>query len=217
MLRKKSLIILSFPIILFFLGISFWFAGYLLEIVVSDIQSVLNIKILTLRAGEILFTQLQIAFWLFLFMLSPILIGGFYSYAKDALYLREQRIVKFLYVPLGVLMLGSIAGYYVSLYLFLPYLYEYNIGLSVESTLTLAYMVEFLLHNALIFSVVVSVPFILKGLIHSSIVSKSYLRKSWKGVTALFFILSMLITPGDPISLFAVALPAITLYGLSVI
>jgi len=73
-MRKNLILAISVSSGLFSIFIfSFYLAGVFLEIAASDIQEVLGVTLLTLKAGEILLLQLQIALWLGLLIFMPII------------------------------------------------------------------------------------------------------------------------------------------------
>ena len=217
-MRKNLILAISVSSGLFSIFIfSFYLAGVFLEIAASDIQEVLGVTLLTLKAGEILLVQLQIALWLGLLIFMPIIAFFITRYFWDALYETERRWALALIIPFLCVIIGSFTGYFASLYLLMPYLFGYNAGLEVETTLTVANMVFFLFQSALMFSFVVSIPFVVQFLIRSGLVSKSFLRENWRVPVAIFVVLSMVITPPDPVSMLVTALPMSLLYGLSIL
>lgn len=211
---KHSLIFLS----LFFYGLFFYACFSLAKLIISfSVQelSFQNIQVLTLSATESFIMLIQFSVILSILILLPLLIPLIYYLVRDALYYQERSFFAKLFILPILWLFGSFIAFYITLYIFVPFFYSFNIGLNVENTISLSNLILMLSQNILIFILIFSTPVVIRTLVHTNLLSVTYLRSKIKHFSVLSLFLAMILTPPDLLSMLIVSIFLILLYVIS--
>ncbi|TAH38873.1 MAG: twin-arginine translocase subunit TatC [Planctomycetota bacterium] len=147
----------------------------------------------------------------------PYLMWEMWQFVGAGLYPKERRTVT-RYMPFSVLLagLGVLFGYFYLIPLVLEYLFlMVDPGLFVQSY-RLDYYFSFFLMLTFAQALVFQLPLILLGLHAVGLVQAATLRKYRKHFILGAFILCAVLTPPDPFSQTAMAVPTILLYELGI-
>ena len=182
-----------------------------------------NPRLIFTGLAEVLFTQLKVAFFAALMISFPILAVQIWLFVAPGLYRNEKRAFLPFLVATPVLF---IAGAAMAYYVVFPFAWEFFLSfetpsldgefgiefegkvdeyLSIVMRLIFAFGVSFLLPVALV----------LLGRV--GIISSDWLRDKRRYAIVFVFVLGAVLTPADPFSQVAVAIPVLILYEASII
>jgi len=129
------------------------------------------------------------------------------------------KIVMFICVSLFLFIIGLFFGYYV----LIPFSVNFfkSISIPLLETISLNYTLEnylvYLIWILIISSLVYQLPILILFIVKMGIIDIKWLKSNRRYVIVVFFILSALFTPPDPLSQLMVALPMIILYEITIL
>lgn len=179
-----------------------------------------------LRGGEFIskklyeafMTDLKVGFFGALVLAMPIIAWQAWGFVAPGLYKRERKMVVPFVVIATALFLGGIAACY---YGILPYAIDffakYNEKRGFTSLLTVSDYLSFIIRFLIAFGAVFETPLVIFFLARMGLVTAKGLRKFRRYAIVLGFVMAAVITPPDPGSQVAVALPFILLYEVGII
>jgi sec-independent protein translocase protein TatC len=155
------------------------------------------------------------------FLTLPFIILQIYRYIKPGIYQKERVLLRVIFIiSVFVFYLGMIFVYY----LVMPKAFEFFLSFETpDSALPvklLATMSEYLtlsLHFMIVFGLIFEIPLLLATLCLLGVLSIETLSSKRKIVILVAFILGGVLTPPDVFSQFALAIPIILLYELSLL
>ncbi len=210
--RRLIWIVITF---VFFMGISFMFAGDIFTWIRQD--SLKNVQIHALSPSDSLKIYVQISFISALTFTTPLILYHLWQFVRPGLKPSEQRTA-LIYIPVAILLFlcGLLFGYYV----IFPFLIQFSASLNEELNAVEMYgmyqyfgfMFNIIFPLALFFEL----PVIVLFLTSIRLLTPQILRK-WRRVAYLLMvIIAAVITPPDLISNILVAIPLVFLYEVSV-
>ena len=172
----------------------------------------------TVQGGFLFSFKVAIIFGVFLSI--PVVLFQVWQFIAPGLYKHERRFA----LPFVVLSTMCFAGGgFFAYYLVLPAVFDFLIGYSVEmgqSNLRLDITIEdslgFITKLLLAFGLVFELPVAVAFLSWIGLVTHVGLLKFWRWAVVLAFILGALLTPPDLVSQLFLAVPLVTLYGISI-
>jgi sec-independent protein translocase protein TatC len=162
------------------------------------------------------FLQFQVALVTGIIYALPLLTSELWGFVRPALLPHERKWVYFV-APLSIafFMLGVLAGYLVmtpAVTWFLSYLPKDQTVLQNAG--------DFILFECkciLAFGIVFQLPVVLMFLAMVGVVRSEMLRHSWKYAVCILTLVAAVVTPSnDPVTMTAMAVPLVLLYGLSI-
>ncbi len=218
-LRNRLLVVVIFFIIIF--TCCYYFAGYLQNLFIAPLQPILNQgrELVYTNLPEAFFSEVNIAFFTSLLIVFPVLLSQIWIFLRPGLFAGEQKILRnvMLIIPalfyLGVgfaikLVLPRAFSFFISfehknipLY-FLPKLSDY---------------LNFTQKLMFVFGLGFELPVVLFALTRLNIVTLNDLKARWRLVVLIICLVSAIITPPDALSMIALALPMIALYGVTLL
>lgn len=165
---------------------------------------------------ELFFIYMKVCTWGAVFVGLPWLFFEVWRFVAPALYPAERKAVWPLLVAVPVLFYGGGAlayGWVVPAALGFFFSFTQP-GLVAQPTLT-AYL-GFLTSTAFAFGLALNMPLVLLLLMKIGLVTSDQLRKSRRFVIVLVFVVAAVLTPPDPVSQIALALPLWGLFELAV-
>ena len=108
-------------------------------------------------------------------------------------------------------------GYCIIFPITLNFFQGYTVSDTVKNTISLQSYISMFTSMVLLFGVVFEFPTVIAVLSKLGIITRDFLRKYRKYAIVLVLILSAIITPADPFSMFVAAIPLYMLYELSII
>jgi sec-independent protein translocase protein TatC len=219
-LKKRLIFILLFYITSF--ALCYYFSFELLNFLVTPLAKIVkNHSMIYTSLAEGFISYLMMSGYFAFFITVPVIILQIYLYIKPGLYLDEVKIVSIISViSVLVFYLGMIFVYY----LVMPKAFEFF--LSFESTGSLVPIklfarisdyINLTLHFMIIFGLIFEIPLLLATLCLLDIIPLKVLASKRKIVILVAFILGGILTPPDVLSQFALAIPIILLYEISLL
>jgi sec-independent protein translocase protein TatC len=152
-----------------------------------------------------------------LFLASPWVFFQLWSFVAAGLYPHEQRYVYvFLPFSLGLFLSGAVLAFFFLFEPVLAFLFSFNAQLGISPEPRMNDWLTFVMFLPLGFGIAFQLPLVMLLLNRVGILSiKDYLEK-WRLSIMIIFVLSMILTPADPISMIMLAIPLTGLYFLGI-
>ena len=171
---------------------------------------------------ETFITYIKVAFFVAIFLGSPVLLIQIYKFIAPGLYKNEKKaILPYLISTPILFLLGGLLVYFLVMPLAIKFFLSFeSLGSSTSLPIQLEAKVnEYLsLVMRLIFAFGISfqLPILLNLLARIGIVNSDYLRTRRRYVIVIIFALAAILTPPDPITQVGLAIPLLLLYELSI-
>jgi len=149
---------------------------------------------------------------------SPMIFYHLWSFVASGLHAHERRYV-YLYLPMSVTLFsaGVVLAFFVVLNYVLSFLLAFNGSLDVAIEPRLTYYVNFVLLLPLGFGIAFQLPLVMLFLQRIGLFETEAYISSWRLAVLVIFLVSMVLTPADVTSMFAMAVPLVFLYGLGIL
>ncbi|MGC8852143.1 MAG: twin-arginine translocase subunit TatC [Hydrogenobacter sp.] len=215
----RSRLIKSILAVLVGVGISFYFASYIFEVLKEPVKkSYPQVQLITLSPTEPLFILLKISFVFGFILASPVVLYQAWKFVEPALYPNEKRLV----IPITLFsivlfLLGGSFAYFAVLPIALKFLI--GIGFSqLQATpfLSVDMYISFLLKMIIGFGLAFEMPIILYLLQRAGLVTEDQLKSFRKYFIVIAFTVGALIAP-DVTTQVLMAIPLILLYEISIL
>lgn len=171
---------------------------------------------------EAFMTYLKVAAFSGFFIGFPFIANQIWLFIAPGLYQHERRLFLTLSIATPVLfLLGAFFAYSVVF----PNAYAFFLSFEapgVQGSIPLVMepkideYLSFVMRLILAFGVCFELPVLMALLAKIGFVSSSFLKKKWRLAVVTIFVVAAFVTPPDILSMVALALPLITLYGLSI-
>ncbi|MEZ6093662.1 MAG: twin-arginine translocase subunit TatC [Pirellulaceae bacterium] len=152
-----------------------------------------------------------------LFLASPYVFYQLWSFVAAGLYRHEKRYVH-IYLPISLLLFlsGLLLAYFFVFDPVLQFLFQFNAQAGIAPQPRINDWLGFVLFLPLGFGVAFQLPLVMLFMNRIGIFeTKDYLSK-WRIAVMIIFVISMVLTPADPISMLLMAIPLTILYFLGV-
>ncbi len=149
---------------------------------------------------------------------SPMIFYHLWTFIASGLHSHERRYV-YLYLPLSVMLFSSgvVLAFFVVLNYVLSFLLAFNGSLDVAIEPRLTYYVNFVLLLPLGFGIAFQLPLVMLFLQRIGLFETEAYVSSWRLAVLVIFLVSMVLTPADVTSMFAMAVPLVFLYALGIL
>ena len=146
-------------------------------------------------------------------MSSPWVFFQIWTFVAAGLYSHERSYV-YLYLPfsLGLFLLGASTAYLFVFQPVLDFLLEFNRTLNIDPDPRISEWLSFVLLMPLGFGVSFQLPLVMLFLERLGIFSQQAYIEKWRIAVLVIFIVSAILTPADPYSIFLMAVPLTFLY-----
>lgn len=171
-----------------------------------------------LAPSELLTSYVKLSLILSVVIVSPVLIYHIWAFAAPALTKREKKAIRPALVG-GVFffILGALFSYLVALPFMIQFLVNYSESEFINSAVSVASYLDFMLGMMLTFGVVFEEPMLAFVLSNLGVLTPMLLRKVRQYAIPLIFIVAAVITPPDAVSQLMIAFPMMGLYELSIL
>lgn len=170
-----------------------------------------------LSSQEPFMIWLKAAFFTGLLIASPYIFYQLWAFVAAGLYKHEKRYVHvFLPISLVLFWSGALLAFFFAFDYVLKFLFSFNRMLNIQAEPRISEWIGFVLFLPLGFGIAFQLPLVMFFLNRIGIFTvRSYLEK-WRIAVLVIFVISMLLTPADPISMLLMAVPLCGLYFLGV-
>ena len=174
-------------------------------------------QVVALNVQEPFFTYLKVSMIAGLVIASPWVFYQLWQFVAAGLFPHERKFV-YLYGTLsGVLFLiGVVFCFYLVFPFVLKFLLGFNELLKIQPQIRLSEWISFAVTLPLLFGVSFQLPLVMLFMERLSIFEVSDFREKRRMAILVIAILSMFLTPADPISMLLMMLPLIGLYELGI-
>jgi sec-independent protein translocase protein TatC len=224
-LRRRLLYSVVAFVLLFF--VCFYFAGTFFNFLVEPLAQVWEgqegRQLIYTALTEKFFTEIKVAFFAAAFISFPVLASQIWMFVAPGLFTREKMaFLPFLIATPILFFFGGIFVYYV----LLPVAWQFFASfeqLAGEGALAISLVPKVNEYLSLVmrlifaFGLSFELPVILLILVKVGMTSPAGLRKKRRYAIVVAFIAAAILTPPDPISQLALALPIILLYETSIL
>jgi sec-independent protein translocase protein TatC len=216
-LRSRLITCLVSTIVMFVVSIS-W-ATHIIKFLSKPLQQITQIDSKLHFTGplDVLIANIKVSFFAALIFTSPIWIYNFWKFIEPALYHKEKKLIQPFTLASLLLFFTGLSFCY---FLILPIALEFLISLGIEVGTPIITINDYLsLVTVMVFGfgIVFETPLILILLSYLNILTYKTLVSSRKYVIVFVFIIGALLTPPDPLSQVAMAVPLYLMYELSLI
>ena len=193
--------------------ISYFYMDALLEILIKPVG-----KVVFLEPSEAFFTRIKLSLYCGLFFALPFILYQGWEFTVTALTVKEKRMLLKI-VPASYLLFS--AGLLFSITLVIPSALKFLTGFSsstVVPMLSFSKYISFIFIFAAGFGIIFQLPVVSYIAGRMGIISSGKMRGTRRYAIVVIFIVAGLITPGpDIFSQFAMAVPTLLLYELSIL
>jgi sec-independent protein translocase protein TatC len=149
---------------------------------------------------------------------SPMIFYHLWSFVAAGLHAHERRYV-YWYLPVSVTLFvsGVILAFFLVLKYVLSFLLTFNGSMDVAVEPRLTYYINFVLLLPLGFGIAFQLPLVMLFLQRIGLFETEAYTSSWRIAILVIFVVSMILTPADVTSMFAMAVPLVLLYGIGIL
>jgi sec-independent protein translocase protein TatC len=176
-----------------------------------------TLRPVTLNVQEGFLTYLKVSMISGFVLASPWIFYQVWLFVAAGLYPTERRYVyRYLPASLGLFLGGAVFCYYVVLPFVLAFLLGFNRELGLVPQIRLSEWIGFAVLLPVMFGVSFQLPLVMLLLERLGIVDVKTYREKRRMAILVNSIISMLLMPGDPVSMLAMMIPLMVLYELGV-
>jgi len=174
------------------------------------------LKVMRVAGG--LAIAMRVVFWTGLLLSTPFILIFIGNFVFPGLTSRERRVVLRSLGLAALLFVGGVCmGYFMTIPVAITFMLRVNDWLGVTcSFVELADYVSFVLRLLIAFGLAFELPVVVLALGSVGIVNSSQLRDKRRHVIVALLVLSMLLTPQDPLTMILMALPLTVLYEMCI-
>jgi len=156
---------------------------------------------------------MKAGFFAALVIASPWILYQLWMFVSAGLYPHEKRYVHW-YLPISVLLFfaGISLAFFFVLTPVLDFLFKFNATMGIKPQLRINYWLSFVMYLPLGFGVAFQLPLVMLVLNRLGIIEISVFLSKWRIAIMVIFVVSMLLTPADPLSMILLAVPLTLLY-----
>ena len=164
------------------------------------------------------FVHLKMALLCGVVLAFPYIVYELWRFIAPALYEHEKKAVgKAFGMSSGLFYLGVAVGYFIVLPVCLMFFMNYSVSDSVRNTISLNSYISLFISMVFLIGLIFEFPTVIMVLSHLGLVGKDDLKRYRKHAFIVVLILSALITPSDPFSMFVLSIPLYGLYEFSIL
>ena len=177
-----------------------------------------SMELINIDISAQFFVYLKMALLCGVVLAFPYLIFEIWRFIKPALYDNEKKAVGRAFgMSSGLFYLGVAVGYFVVLPVCLMFFMNFSVSASVKNTISLNSYISLFVSMVFLIGLIFEFPTVIMVLSHLGLVGRDDLKGYRKYAFVVVLILSALITPSDPFSMFVLAVPLYGLYEFSIL
>ncbi len=177
-----------------------------------------DVRVQTLNAHEAFMIWLKAAFIGSLVLSSPWIFWQIWNFVAAGLYPHEKNYV-YIYLPfsLGLFIAGAGMAFFFVFEPVLQFLFSFNKLMEVDPDPRISEWLSFVLFLPLGFGLAFQLPLVMLFTNRIGVFTIEAFLEKWRIAILVIFVISMLLTPADPISMLLMALPLTVLYFLGIV
>ncbi|MFQ5732058.1 MAG: twin-arginine translocase subunit TatC [Planctomycetaceae bacterium] len=175
-------------------------------------------KPITLTVQEAFMMYLKVAMIAGFGIASPWVFYQLWLFVAAGLYQHEKKYVyRYLPMSFGLFLSGALFCFYFVIPIILEFLLKFNEGLEVTAQIRLSEWISFAAMLPIMFGISFQLPLVMLFLERLSIFSTDDYRAKRRMAILVIAVISMLLTPADPMSMLMMMFPLIILYELGIV
>lgn len=170
-----------------------------------------------LRAEEVFMVWLKAGIVFGFIIASPGIFWHLWQFVGAGLYPHERKYV-WIFMPfsLGLFFGGAAIAYFLAFAPVLDFLFQFNLMTGIDPRPRINEWLGFVIMLPLGFGISFQLPLVMLLLNRIGLFSIAAYTANWRIAVMVIFVLSMILTPSDPISMLLLAVPLTLLYGLGI-
>ncbi len=176
-----------------------------------------NTDVQSLSAQEPFMIWVKAGFVTGMLLASPYIFWQIWSFVAAGLYPHERKYM-YVFLPISLVLFwsGCALAFFVVFRYVLNFLFQFNRALEIQTDPRISEWIGFVLILPLGFGIAFQLPLVMFFLNRIGIFSlKAYIEK-WRIAVLVIFVISMFLTPADPMSMILMAMPLCLLYFLGI-
>jgi len=176
-----------------------------------------EIRVQTLNAQEAFMIWLKAALISGFVMTSPWIFWQIWTFVAVGLYPHEKKYVH-IYLPFSLVLFlcGTCLAFFFVFEPVLDFLFQFNKLLDIDPDPRISEWLSFVLFLPLGFGIAFQLPLVMLFLNRIGVFSVEQYLEKWRIAILVIFVISMVLTPADPISMLLMAIPLTVLYFLGI-
>ena len=175
-------------------------------------------KPVTLNVQEAFLTYLKVSFVAGFVIASPWVFYQLWLFVAAGLYQHERRYVYFfLPLSLGLFLAGAAFCFFLVFPFVLDFLLHFNLRMGVTPQIRLSEWITFAITLPLMFGLSFQLPLVMLFLERIGVFEAESYRSSRRMAILVIAVISMLMTPADPMSMLLMMFPLLGLYELGIL
>ena len=164
------------------------------------------------------FTYMKVALLCGVVLGFPFLIWELWKFIAPALYRNERKAVRKAFgLSAGLFYLGVAVGYFIVLPVCLMFFMNFSVSGAIVNTITLSSYMSLFVSMVFLIGLLFEFPCVVLVLSALGLLDRGQMRRYRRYAVVAVLVLSALITPSDPFSMFVLAIPLYGLYELSIL
>tara|TARA_X000001036_G_scaffold263593_1_gene245055 strand:+ start:3952 stop:4716 length:765 start_codon:yes stop_codon:yes gene_type:complete len=227
-IELRSRLIKSIIFIILIFIISYTFADEIYNFLVEPYAKAVkddesSRRLIFTALHETFITYLKVAFFVAIFLGSPILLIQIYKFIAPGLYNNEKKaILPYLIFTPILFLLGGLLVYYLVMPLAIKFFLSFetmgsDTNLPIQLEAKVNEYLSLIMRLIFAFGISFQLPILLNLLARIGAVNSNYLKNRRRYVIVIIFTLAAILTPPDPITQIGLAIPLLLLYELSII
>jgi sec-independent protein translocase protein TatC len=203
--------------------VCFWFAKPIYNLLLWPYRVAAGvdvpIELIYTAPQEFFFTQVKLALFGAIFIAFPVIAAQLYMFVAPGLYRAERKaFLPFLIATPVLFLLGAALVYFVAMPLAMTFFLSMQQTGDVEILLTakVSEYLSLIMTLILGFGICFQLPVLLTLLARAGLVTSDQLKRYRRHAILAVFVAAAVLTPPDPVSQIALALPTLLLYELSI-
>ena len=227
-IELRSRLIKSIIFILAIFIISYTFADHIYNFLLEPYANAVkdgetSRRMIFTALHETFITYLKVAFFVAIFLGSPILLIQIYKFIAPGLYKNEKKaLLPYLIFTPILFLLGGLLVYYLVMPLAIKFFLSFETNgssttLPIQLEAKVNEYLSLIMRLIFAFGISFQLPILLNLLARTGVVNSNYLKKTRRYVIVIIFSVAAILTPPDPITQIGLAIPLLLLYELSII
>ena len=171
----------------------------------------------SLGVSEPFFVWMKAGLFAGIILAGPWVFYQLWSFVAAGLYPHEQKYVHiFLPISIGLFVAGVLLAFYFVFQPVLGFLFSFNQQMGIAPQMRINDWLSFVMFLPLGFGLAFQLPLIMLFMNRIGLFQVEDYLKKWRIAVMIIFVLAMILTPADPISMLLLAIPLTLLYFLGI-